>query len=247
MKTASPKPDPPPPSSGAAQPGKLTRITESRFIRRLNAFRDLLVLIGVYVMFAATPFKNAELEVRHSLETIAPPLGMKAMLDSIGGTSPSDTLLFARAKAFVADTQFWKIRLANTTTSRLEDLDVQLSGVDHVEDIGVFTTSSAIREKAPSLKIVASEDLSARVTGLEQLPPRAVVELTLWGRFTAYPVPHVTSTAKSTRIRRFTSVSGIGVVIDRNREVIALTAAIILALLGLKRLAREKRSRNGTP
>jgi hypothetical protein len=168
-------------------------------------------------------------------------MGMRAMLDSIGGMAIGDTLLFARTKAFVADTQFWKIRLSNTTSGRLEDLDVQLSGVLHVEDIGVSTNSSAIRERAPGFKVVMSEDYSARVTGLDQLPPRADVELTLWGRFIAYPEPRVTSTAKSTRIRRFTSVSGIGVVIDRNREVIALIMAFLLTLLGLNRLARKER------
>ena len=219
----------------AAWVSKLKRIPAVRWV---FVFAELLGGLTICYVAIAAPFKNADLEVRHILHTVSPPSGVTAMLDSVGRTSVSDTLLYVRAHRFAATKEIWQIQLQNTTSKRLEDLDVQLTGVVHVEDSGITTNSSVIQQRARQIRVVGGPEYTARVEGLDQLPPETEVKLTIWGDFTSHPDPHVKSTAGSTRVWHYAAVSGLGRVIDEHRVVLVFISGIVTLLVGFQRFHR---------
>jgi len=208
-------------------------------IRLLISLRELIVLMAAYLTFANTPFKNAELEVRHRLLHVQPSIEGRRLIDSILPTLTVDSLVAPRVTALAADSQVWNIRLVNTSPKELTSVDMQFSGVVAYRGLGVSSNSTGIEKNKSSFSVVTNSDGISHLQGLERIPPDGIIDISIWGDFSPVYSLEIHSTAQSTRIREFQEVSGIGATIDQNREVFALLITFALLLLGLRRLKSD--------
>ncbi len=214
----------------------LTRHPVYQFSKNL---RELLLVVLFWLTVAKSPFGKPTIELCYRLDRLYPPVATESRIKKTTGKTGEENPL----SPLINSRDLLRIRIWNNSSEAIRNVDLQIEAFS-IADIAVSSNSSHImsdRIKLATFEI--SENFVARFPNFTSIPPRAEIEMLIWGDICTLiwgkPV-QIFSSAKTVNVVEEGMVSGIRLFVARNISVLTIFLAIALLLLGLKRYRRTQ-------
>lgn len=215
------------------------KLLESKPLQFLINMKELIAVLLFYVTVARAPFTSPALVVSYESLSLLPPAHTLAYLDSLVHQDTMKSEFARRVVGPLVSSQLMQIQIRNTTDTRITDLELSVSGVKSVGDVGGKTTSSRVPIKEVVEKSVY-KDNTVSFPNLSVIPPKATVTLLIWGEFDPlFDAPvEVKASTKSLHVSQFTRSSSVAAFIDDNLLELASLFAAVALIIGARRYTK---------
>lgn len=191
------------------------------WIRRTFQLRELVAFVLAIVVFVSSSFGAAELVVVSEIQdNIAPIQHHQPALD------------------FLAMPRVLELEFENTTSRRIEDIEVVISGVKRAVAVAANSSRLSNSQIKDGIELLAVGDQRVLLSGLTTLAPRETVQVRVWGDFSPPLFASTTEVSggfESKEIRGKAALSRVRLYVATNLGVVLMFVGAILLLIGLRR------------
>lgn len=217
----------------------IRRVMRHPIYRLLKNLKEVWIVVIFWFMIAKFPFREPTLELKYHLYSLYPPIAsnnlIKEEFNEIKADNPLSSLINSR--------NLLRIKIINNSSDTIRNVDLQIEALN-IADIAIHSNSSIIMSERTTLaSFEISDNFIVRFPNFTSIPPRAEVEMLIWGDINIYTFADlikIFSSADTVHVVEEGSLSGIRFFIGRHLSVLTIFFIIAFLLLGLKRYNRDQ-------
>ncbi len=227
----------------------ISKISDSKYFRLLINLKEILSLIVIFILWLSPLYLSPELRIEYQYNHYTSPINTSEAYDSLLNNLDStivESEQITTISRFIKSNTFLQVTLENKTNKRIEDIDLKIKNVKQIIDISINTDSSKLFDIKTDLKLNKFTKYNnvkyLTFPNLNHLPPKALIEIYVWGKFnqSAYsPDIITTSSSKSVQILRTAQVAGLPLLISNNLLRFFIVLIVVAGLVGLRRITKE--------
>jgi hypothetical protein len=217
----------------------IRRIKRHPGYKILKDLREFWFLVIFLLTFVKYPFSKPTLELKYNLDTLYSPIVSNNLIKTesikLDENNPLTRLINSR--------DLLRITIQNNSSKTIQNVDLQIEALS-IADIAIHSNSSNIMsDRATLASYEISDNFIARFPNFTTIPPRAEIEMLIWGDFNIYSFSNIVkifSSADTIHIVREGSLSGIKLFVGSNLSILTIFFSIALLLLGLRRYSKDR-------